>query len=56
MKVNLTTTDANVARAWVAAVSDEQLKDPMHTTMSKAERANFCNDANVRVTIACIQI
>lgn len=43
-------TDADAERAWVAALSDEQIGDPMHTSFLKNVHANYGNDADVMMT------
>lgn len=45
-------TDADVGRAWVAALSDEQIDYPIHTTLSEDELSNYVSDARVIATIA----
>lgn len=51
-KTNPMETDADVERAWVGALSDEQIDDPMHTTPSEGKRASYSSDADNMMTIA----
>lgn len=50
-EMDLIKTDAGVERVWVAAPSDEQMDEPMHTTPSGACCAKFGNDTDVIVKI-----
>lgn len=45
-------TDADVKRARVTAFSDEQVDDPVHTTLSENGRANYGDDAEIMMIIA----
>lgn len=49
-------TDADKDPAWVAAKSDEQIEDLMHTPSSEDHRANHGNEADIMVTIAKCEI
>lgn len=44
-------TDADLEHAWVSALFDEQIHDPMHSTRSENELKNYGNDAKVMMTI-----
>lgn len=54
--VNPIKTEADVERASVSALSDEQNDDPMHTKPSEQELANYGNDADVMMTSARCEI
>lgn len=53
---NQVEADADVGHAFVAALSGEQIDDPMSTILSEVDRVNYGSDANVKVTIAKIAI
>lgn len=45
-------TDVNFERAWVAALCDEEIDDPMVTKLSKKELSNHGSNAAVMMEIA----
>lgn len=45
-------TDAKVDRPWVAALSDEQRSDPLHTKLPNEEFGTYINDADVMIAIS----
>lgn len=45
-------TDAHIERAWVAAILDEQIEDPAHTTSSENEPVRYGNDIAVIMRVA----
>lgn len=45
-------TDAGVERAWVDALSDEEIVFPMQTKQSKIQLENSGNDTDVMMSIA----
>lgn len=45
-------TDTDVKRAWVAALLDEQVIDPMRATLSEDVRAIHESDSDIMVTVA----
>lgn len=47
-----TQTDADVERAWLAALLDEQVDYPMHGAPSEGERAIYGSNANIMMKIA----
>lgn len=49
-------TDPEFERASVAALSDENINNPMHSTPSENSLENYENDANVMETIAKTEI
>lgn len=50
--MNLIGIDPDVERAWVAALSVEQIDDPMNTTPSDEKQANYDSDSNIMMNIA----
>lgn len=42
-------TEPDVERDWVAALSDEQVEDPMYTALSGDERGNYGSNADVMI-------
>lgn len=50
--MNPVKTEADVERAWFAALLDEQIENPRHITLSVEELASYGNDADVMMTIA----
>lgn len=50
--MNPNETDAEAIRAWIAALSNMQIDDPMHSTLSERELVNNSNDADVMMTIS----
>lgn len=53
---NLLETAADVDRALVKALSDEQVEDPMSTTPSVEEQADCGNDAKIMMKIGKSEI
>lgn len=51
-RMNPIETDADVKRAWVSALSDEQVKHLVHTASWEEERASYGSDAENKMTIA----
>lgn len=49
-------TNADVERAWIAALSREQVSNPMHTTPPEDDCASYGNDTDVMATIAKSEI
>lgn len=49
-------TDADAEHFWVAAVPDEQIDNPMLTTLSENKRAKYGSNANVMITIVKVNI
>lgn len=51
-RTNPIETVADVKRASVAALSDEQVNDPMHSTLSEVVGASCSSEADIRMKIA----
>lgn len=50
-EMNPVETNADVERACVVAILDQQIDSPRHRIPSKDERANYNSDADVKITI-----
>lgn len=49
--INLIETDVEIKRAWVSALPNQQIDDPMDTTPREDERACYGSNADVMRTI-----
>lgn len=54
--INPIETDSDFKRAWLTDLSDGQIDDPMHTTLSEDKRDNYGNNADVLMKIAKSEI
>lgn len=50
--MNPVVADAGVKRALVAALSNDQMHELLHTRTSEDEAANYSNDGDIMMTIA----
>lgn len=48
--------DADVESIWVAALLDEQIDDPMHTTLSEKKLKNYGKDVEIMMKIVGCEI